>query len=57
MTVGLVLIGLAIAMNACVLGWNAAAHRMAIRDANVMAILFYAFAVAFLIVLVKAILF
>jgi hypothetical protein len=52
-----VIVGLAIAMNACIHGWNAAEHRLALGEAKVMAILFYAFAGALVISLAKTVFF
>jgi hypothetical protein len=57
MATGLAILGIAIAMHACILGWNAAEHRKAGGVGNVMAILFYAFAATFVLLLAKLIFF
>jgi uncharacterized membrane protein YozB (DUF420 family) len=57
MSAGLAILGVAIAMHACVQGWNAAEHRKAGRVANVMAVLFYAFTAIFVLLLAKLIFF
>jgi hypothetical protein len=53
MSVGLAILGAAIAMVACVHGWNAAEHRKADRVAYSMAILFYAFTAVLVLLLAK----
>jgi hypothetical protein len=57
MSAGLAILGVAIAMHACIQGWNAAEHRKSGRVANVMAGLFYAFTAIFVLLLGRFIFF
>ena len=57
MSIGLAILAVAIAMVACVQGWNAAEHRKAIFVAKVMGILFFVFTAVLLALLAKVIFF
>ena len=57
MPIGLAILGLAIAMLACVQAWNAAEHRKASRVANFTAALFFLFAALIVLLLAKLIFF
>ena len=57
MPIGLAILGLAIAMLACVQAWNAAEHRKASCVANFTAALFFLFAALIVLLLAKLIFF
>jgi hypothetical protein len=56
-TMGWLVIGVAIAMLASMNGWNAAAHRLDLRAARILSILFFFLTAVFVCLLVKAVFF
>ena len=57
MAIAIMGVGVAIAMLACMQGWNAAAHRQDERTTTIVSVLFYVLAAVLFVLLVKVIFF